>query len=364
MPIIERSFRNQEYNNPNNPPWQKLLWVKQNYPDNYVDSTFLDELQRNVNVRTYDYWTMVYESGVITQHLSSVVIFIAIFIYLQLHSITGYNLIWTGSFLTGIGYIFWDLIMLKTRSNYEFKRKRVAKSAFFFFITLLGLSPILKTLTSQISDDTIWALTVICFLINVLFHDYKTSTTNTMKGGRCKREFLAHNFLHYKTASLNRIPGSLSTNAAIFASVLLASRLDTNYDVFGLLSFAVEWFSLFPIFRRHLRDLKPGIQIGLTATMLLTCVLMFLKISKAVVFIYILGFSFLTFICPYWLIFIQKYKNEIHGPWDEARPRLQRTRRNVYRKRTVTTNSAAPPPPTTTTTNVNSAPSNNNTKSG
>lgn len=53
--------------------------------------------------------------------------------------------------------------------------------------------------------------------------------------------------------SLFRIPGSLSTNAAIFASVLLASRLDTNIDVFGLLSFAVEWFSLFPIFRKHLK---------------------------------------------------------------------------------------------------------------
>jgi hypothetical protein len=51
----------------------------------------------------------------------------------------------------------------------------------------------------------------------------------------------------------DRIPGSLSTNAAIFASVLLASRLDTNLDVFGLLSFAVEWFALFPIFRRHLQ---------------------------------------------------------------------------------------------------------------
>lgn len=25
--------------------------------------------------------------------------------------------------------------------------------------------------------------------------------------------------------------------------------------------------------------------------------------------------------------------SEIHGPWDEARPRLQRPRRNVYRKR-------------------------------
>lgn len=98
--------------------------------------------------------------------------------------------------------------------------------------------------------------------------------------------------------------------------------------------------------------MSPKIQIGVTITMVLTCVLLFVRISKAVAFIYLLGFGFLTFICPYWLIFIQKYKkycifvkkiflvmcsflfySEIHGPWDEARPRLQRPRRNMYRKR-------------------------------
>lgn len=47
-----RPFQSPEYQyNSNNPPWQKLLWVKQNYPDNYVDSTFLDELQRNGKIR-------------------------------------------------------------------------------------------------------------------------------------------------------------------------------------------------------------------------------------------------------------------------------------------------------------------------
>jgi hypothetical protein len=28
-------------------PWRKLLYVKQDYPDNYVDDTFLDALQKN-----------------------------------------------------------------------------------------------------------------------------------------------------------------------------------------------------------------------------------------------------------------------------------------------------------------------------
>ncbi|KAI8146418.1 phosphatidylinositol N-acetylglucosaminyltransferase subunit C [Fennellomyces sp. T-0311] len=300
-------FQTSDYQyNINNAPWRKLLWVKQNYPDNYVDSTFLDELQKNVNVHTYDYWKMVCESGIITQHISSVVVFIAIFIFLQMGTLAASHLIWAGSLLTGIGYVFCDLVM----TNHTFERKRVVKSAVFFFSTLLGLSPILKTLTSQISDDTIWALTVCCFLANVLFHDY-----------------ISHSRLRVK------IPGSLSTNAAIFASVLLASRLDTNMDVFGLLSFAVEWFALFPILRRYLQELNPKVHITLTISILLVVVIMFLRISKAIVFLYMLGFCFITFICPYWLIFIQKYKNEIHGPWDEARPRLQKSKRNLYRKR-------------------------------
>lgn len=28
-------------------PWRKLLYVKQDYPDDHVDDTFLEELQKN-----------------------------------------------------------------------------------------------------------------------------------------------------------------------------------------------------------------------------------------------------------------------------------------------------------------------------
>jgi len=48
-------------------------------------------------------------------------------------------------------------------------------------------------------------------------------------------------------------PGSLSLNAAILASVMLASRLRSVLDVFALLAFAMEWFALFPIFRQRLK---------------------------------------------------------------------------------------------------------------
>lgn len=47
-------------------------------------------------------------------------------------------------------------------------------------------------------------------------------------------------------------PSALSINAAIFASVVLGSRLSSNADVFGLVLFAVEWFALFPLMRRDM----------------------------------------------------------------------------------------------------------------
>ncbi|CAJ0758175.1 16228_t:CDS:10 [Entrophospora sp. SA101] len=208
----------------------KLLWVKQQYPDNYYDETFLEELEKNVNVRTYDYWTVVMESSAISQHISSIVIFIAVFKYLDLKMLSSQSLIIIGSVFTFIGYIFWDKSISKTDPSYEYKRWKTAKGAILFFATLLGLSPILKTLTIDTSEDTIWALTVILFLANMMFHDYGSENRTNIK-----------------------FPGSLSTNAAIFASVLLASRLTLNSHVFGLMLFAVEWFALFPIFRRYIK---------------------------------------------------------------------------------------------------------------
>jgi len=108
--------------------------------------------------------------------------------------------------------------------------RKIFKGAVLFFLTLLGLTPILKTLTEETSKDTIWALTVILFLANLAFHDYGSGNRRNIK-----------------------YPGSLSTNAAIFASVVLASRFKTNLHVFGLMSFAVEWFALFPMLRRQVK---------------------------------------------------------------------------------------------------------------
>ena len=95
---------------------------------------------------------------------------------------------------------------------------------------LLALSPVLATLTNSFSDDTIWVLTILLMLIHVVFHDYG-----------------------YIIGSSEKFEGPVSLNAAIFASVLLGSRLPSNLHVFTLIFLAIELFALFPIMRHHLR---------------------------------------------------------------------------------------------------------------
>lgn len=100
---------------------------------------------------------------------------------------------------------------------------------------LLALSPVLATLTNSFSDDTIWVLTILLMLIHVVFHDYG-----------------------YIIGSSEKFEGPVSLNAAIFASVLLGSRLPSNLHVFTLIFLAIELFALFPIMRHHLRASTPS----------------------------------------------------------------------------------------------------------
>jgi phosphatidylinositol glycan class C protein len=120
----------------------------------------------------------------------------------------------------------------------------------------------------------------------------------------------------------------MSTNSAMMASAVLASRLPSTTHVFSLTLFSIEIFGLFPIFRRQL--LVHSWRSHILLTILLTMaawggVFVTLTGGGRTAFMtgVILGCSF-TFlvmgICSWWLIGLQRYKNEIHGPWDPARP--------------------------------------------
>lgn len=76
-----------------------------------------------VNVRAYDYWPLVSESGIISQHISSIVIFIALFIYMYSNQLRPEAVVVIGGGITIFGYGFWDLSLQKRDPNFTFERE-------------------------------------------------------------------------------------------------------------------------------------------------------------------------------------------------------------------------------------------------
>ena len=187
------------------------------------------------------------------------------------------------------------------------QRLATAKSAILIYCALLGLSPILKSLTKSTASDSIWAMSFWLMCINIFFFDY---------GGGVGATF----------------PASLSTNAALMASTVLASRLPSTTHVFSLTLFSIEVFGLFPVFRRYLRHISSQGHSILTWLLVMAAgggVTTSVSNGgwKSAVLGVILGVLFTGFVmglCSWWLIGLQRYKNEIHGPWDPARPIIRR----------------------------------------
>ncbi|ODH45731.1 hypothetical protein GX48_08197 [Paracoccidioides brasiliensis] len=200
------------------------------------------------------------------------------------------------------------------------QRLSTAKSALLIFCALLGLSPILKSLTKSTTSDSIWAMSCWLMVINIFFFDYSSNGSGSGTGASSETGATAAKF-----------PASLSTNAAVMASTVLASRLKSTTHVFSLTLFSIEVFGLFPVFRRHLRATFWGGHVLLTGLLVVFAgaavgITMRGGYMSAILGAIIGGLSTALVMggCSWWLISLQKYKNVVAGPWDPARPVLRR----------------------------------------
>ncbi|KAF9735029.1 phosphatidylinositol:udp-c transferase pig-c [Paraphaeosphaeria minitans] len=333
--------------------FKKLLWFRQPFPDNYTDErTFLDHLQRNPRLQPYQFWSLMTDSTVIVQHVASVAIFCCCFVAIYMERVSPISVVSWASLGTFLAWVLWDYWMVqeeaRTTSNptsispektqqaedpsvrkeqttaghspyppnvdpvsslspRNQQRLATARSALLIYAALLGLSPILKSLTKSSTSDSIWALSTWLLFTNVAFFDYGSGSG-------------AH------------LPASISTNSALMASTVLASRLPSTTHVFSLTLFSIEVFGLFPLFRRQLRAKSRDGNIALTVALVTTAGgAVFATLTGGGRGAWIAGVilgSIVTFlamgICSWWLIGLQKYKNEIYGPWDPARPIIRR----------------------------------------
>ncbi|EIW86697.1 GPI2-domain-containing protein [Coniophora puteana RWD-64-598 SS2] len=302
--------------------WQKALWFEQDYPDNYIPpKTFLSSLRRNPNFKPYEYWPLVFLTSSITQHMCSVALFLTVFVRLKEQTLDARTLLWATICGSAFTHVFFQLLSrahTSCRNPYPDKAK-LFTSSFRVFLVLLSLTPVLRGLAAAASSDSARILAVLLFALNTLLADYTTFNPSETSDG---------------LASL------LSLNAAIGSSTLLASRLRDDLAVFSLVFFSVQLFSLFPRLRRQLQAcfiisltiidfllnfqqvLSNTIRLSLTAALAISSIASMVSLSMKAACVYAMILFAVTFLSPGLLVWAQKYKNEIRGPWDVAIPKI------------------------------------------
>jgi phosphatidylinositol glycan class C protein len=277
-------------------PWRKILHEAQPYEDDYVDHTFLEELVKNANVQARSFAYFAGNSVAVTQQVSAMVIFHTVFMEMLWGSLS-YQA------LTGINVLLLslELMVRRTLDPSAPDLFSTIRARMVLIALLWVLSPVLLSLTKSYSDDTIWAQAIALSILHLFFHDYY---------------FINFPVTHAK------FNAPVALNAALFASVLHASRLEDYQSVFALMLFAIVLFAFFPISCHFIKQSSMTSHISLAISLFAIAVSLLLRRSFACCIAFTTVVALISFVCPAWLIVAQKhYKDEIHGPWDIAKIR-------------------------------------------
>lgn len=282
------------------PPWKKVLYLKQPYKDNYVDSSFLDSLILNANVQRYEFRTLCHGALPMIWQLSLVVIFVNVWWRMQ-------RLIWDLQWLLALDIVLFGYLILGWRKE-DHKIENQAAEAWDLLDVLQAkiifplwvLAPLLQTLTRSWSDDTIILIASSLLVLHVASYRYKDfgRSASDPSSKRSSEE-----------EAVCSLPGGPSAlNAAILAATILASRLQTPQEVFAFMSFAMEVFALIP---------RMGSLQGKVLVPIYACAVAMLGFSSAAC-IFIAATIMIGFLSPALFMWAQRYKTEIQGPWDIA----------------------------------------------
>ncbi|KAM5550426.1 phosphatidylinositol N-acetylglucosaminyltransferase subunit C-like [Rosa sericea] len=290
-----------ESTSPAKPKWKKVVYggMQPGFDDNHTDESFLEDMVTNANVVKRDLLKVMQDSVSISQYLCIVALTGLVWTYTLRSTLNENSLLLLDVTLLGLGF----LILLLTQEMLSLNLfLHYLLNVSFFTSGLYLLAPIYQTLTRSISSDSILAVTVSLLLLHLFFHDYFGSTVRTL-------------------GALNSptLTSCISLNASIVASVFIASRLPSTLLVFAIMHFSLQVFLFAPLvtycIKKYSFRLHMWFSFGL---MIATLALVYtLHLFLFVMFLGLL--IIVSAVCPYWLIQMQEYKFEIHGPWDEAK---------------------------------------------
>ncbi|CEP61909.1 phosphatidylinositol N-acetylglucosaminyltransferase LALA0_S04e03422g [Lachancea lanzarotensis] len=272
------------------PRWKRLLWLKQEFPDNHTDPEFLREVSQLQKVEqiarkpSSSYQQVVIDFLLLYHRVLNTGLMYVTFTLLYYYRCD--PMYFTGS-LTCLSFLAATL--------FHYARMSL-KSPLIIIFSMLVLSPVLKSLSRTTSSDSIW----------------------TISGWLT---------LFYVTSVSVRSQSIVSTNLLVANVAVLGSRLNSTTDVFCFLLICIELNVLLPYFERSLLERKLFIIYGATFVANSVVVYYFVALCLGWIYTTVFAFSSLTFVfgLPRYFLYWQDHycKNEpLLSRWDAKRPIL------------------------------------------
>lgn len=187
-------------------------------------------------------------------------------------------------------------------------------------VMLRVISGLLRSLTASYSTDTVYALSVSGMAVHLLACDYKFANGHEKEDGGGGGG---------DTPSLTRtrhprpkfLGGTVSLNAAFFATVLLISRIKSNATSYAFVSAVVALFAFYPTSRHEIARHFPNRLwvspcFAITASLTVSAWLLLVSSVERCMFVGLQLFLLLLSPCLQW--WLQRYKKIITGKWDIA----------------------------------------------
>ncbi|ELP93874.1 phosphatidylinositol N-acetylglucosaminyltransferase subunit C, putative [Entamoeba invadens IP1] len=268
----------------------KYLHTEQQFPDNYIEEWFLEGMRVNYHLQVLPLTDVLRESLALSQQISTVVLYITVFMLTGSSTIQLQTVYWADIFLLLLCYV--SCVPLKI-SPQKFCGWRVV----ILFGSFWGLVPVISTITTGYDPNTIYTISGFLFVIHLTSFDYG-----------------------YINNYVNEIKGVVAYNAVMVAAVTLSSVLPERAMIFPLISFAIILFVFNPIFRHYLHKRSNIVYILYNAFMFFVTLCFVTLYSKRMALVYLFGILFATFLMPKLWNKLQGFKTEVSGAWDEAVP--------------------------------------------
>ncbi|WWC59939.1 uncharacterized protein I303_102502 [Kwoniella dejecticola CBS 10117] len=333
--------------------WEKVLWRRQPFPDNYVPPNFLAELDDLPPRPVPSLTPLLFAALPISLHLSIIALFLAVFYALLEGNVTPEEVGWKCVIfgLSGWGIHKWGWgIHRQPKEASIIPAPTPLRSLILPPLLLSLVSPVLGTLTSATTSDSIWPLAGGLGFVHLLLADFRTGEDQRVKRRREKAQRMRKTHKRQGSTGLieveegeeKSLSSSLSLTSALSASVVLASRLPSTSHVFSLVLLAVLLFAGWPPIAKGVREAGKSFSLLLTFSMAMLSISLFPHkigstpsykmrgidvIPTAPTVIFLVALTLANVVGPLMLLYAWRWKTRRGGGWDVAVVKLRKGNR-------------------------------------